>query len=42
MKTYGDKSSFITAGTVVDIYDRIEQELFEHNKVLIEMHKIVK
>lgn len=41
-KTYGSKISSITAGTVSDIYDRIEQELFENNKVLIEMHELVK
>jgi hypothetical protein len=41
-KSYGAKFSSITASNISDIYDRIEQELFEHNKVYIEMHKLTK
>ena len=38
----GTKLNSITPGNVSDIYDRIEQELFEHNKVYIEMHTLTK
>ena len=41
-KSYGTKIDTITGGRVADIYDRMEQELFEHNKVFIEMYKIPK
>ena len=42
-KSYGTKiNDAITGGTVFDIYDRIEQELFEHDKVFIEMYKMPK
>lgn len=41
-KSYGTKINAITGATVSDIYNRMEQELFEHNKVFIEMYPIAK